>query len=151
MEQQHIAEKIYKSYPYVGLVFGTHVIHKFPELLYNAVTGGKRLIERGYDDGQIYEGIPMRRDGSFKGWLSIMYGCDNFCTYCIVPYVRGRERSRKRQGRTGGEGSSGEKADVAATAEDIRPPAEINGERFRIFSGPCTDACRDRGALEELS
>ncbi len=94
MEQQHIAEKIYKSYPYVGLVFGTHVIHKFPELLYNAVTGGKRLIERGYDDGQIYEGIPMRRDGSFKGWLSIMYGCDNFCTYCIVPHVRGRERSR---------------------------------------------------------
>ncbi len=95
MEQQHIADKIYKSYPYVGLVFGTHVIHKFPELLYNAVTSGKRLVERGSDDGEIYEGIPMHRDGSFKGWLSIMYGCDNFCTYCIVPHVRGRERSRR--------------------------------------------------------
>ncbi len=96
MEQEHIAKKIQKSFPYVGLVFGTHVIHKFPELIYNAVTGGKRLIERGYDDGQVYENLPLHRDGSFKGWLPIMYGCDNFCTYCIVPHVRGRERSRRR-------------------------------------------------------
>ncbi len=94
MEQEHIAEKIYKSFPYVGLVFGTHVIHRFPELIYNAVTTGKRHIERGYDDGKIYEGLPIHRDGSFKCWLPIMYGCDNFCTYCIVPHVRGRERSR---------------------------------------------------------
>ena len=95
MEQEHIAQRIYKSFPYVGLVFGTHVIHKFPELLYKAVTGGKRLVERGYDDGLVYEGLPVHRDGSFKGWLPIMYGCDNFCTYCIVPHVRGRERSRR--------------------------------------------------------
>ena len=95
MEQEHIAEKIYKSFPYVSLVFGTHVIHRFPELVLGAVTGGKRMIERGYDDGKIYENIPVRRDGSFKGWLPIMYGCDNFCTYCIVPHVRGRERSRR--------------------------------------------------------
>ncbi len=95
MEQEHIAEKIYKSFPYVGLVFGTHVIHRFPELVYNAVTMGKRHIVRGEDDGMIYEGIPVHRDGSFKGWLPIMYGCDNFCTYCIVPHVRGRERSRR--------------------------------------------------------
>lgn len=94
MEQEHIAEKIYKSFPYVSLVFGTHVIHRFPELIYNSVTTGKRHIERGYDDGKIYEGLPIHRDGSIKGWLPIMYGCDNFCTYCIVPYVRGRERSR---------------------------------------------------------
>ena len=94
MEQEHIAQRIYKSFPYVGLVFGTHVIHKFPELLYHAVTDGKRIVERGHDDGQIYEGLPLHRDGSFKGWLPIMYGCDNFCTYCIVPHVRGRERSR---------------------------------------------------------
>lgn len=95
MEQEHIAEKIYKSFPYVGLVFGTHVIHRFPELVYQAVTTGKRHIERGFDDGKIYEGLPVHRDGSFKGWLPIMYGCDNFCTYCIVPHVRGRERSRR--------------------------------------------------------
>ncbi len=95
MEQEHIAEKIYNSYPYVGLVFGTHAMHQFPELLYNAVTTGKRVVKRGNDDGLIYENIPIHRDGSFKGWLPIMYGCDNFCTYCIVPYVRGRERSRR--------------------------------------------------------
>ncbi len=95
MEQEHIADRIYKSFPYVGLVFGTHVIHKFPELVYNAVTSGKRLVERGNDDGKIYEGLPVHRDGSFKGWLPVMYGCDNFCSYCIVPYVRGRERSRR--------------------------------------------------------
>ena len=70
------------------------LIHRFPELLFNALTTGKRCIERGADDGKIYEGIPLHRDGSFKGWLPVMYGCDNFCTYCIVPYVRGRERSR---------------------------------------------------------
>ena len=95
MEQEHIAEKIYKSFPYVGLVFGTHVIHRFPELLFNAVTSGRRLIERGTDDGMVYEGLPIHRDGSFKGWLPVMYGCDNFCTYCIVPHVWGRERSRQ--------------------------------------------------------
>ena len=94
MEQEHIAEKIYKSFPYVGLVFGTHEIQRFPVLLYEAVTS-KRIVARGQDDGKIYEGIPIHRDGSFKGWLPIMYGCDNFCSYCIVPYVRGRERSRK--------------------------------------------------------
>ena len=73
MEQEHIAQKIYKSFPYVGLVFGTHVIHQFPELVYNAVTTGKRHVERGTDDGKIYEGLPIHRDGSFKGWLPIMY------------------------------------------------------------------------------
>lgn len=97
MEQEHIANKIYKSFPFVGLVFGTHALHSFPELLYNSLVGGKRIFERGYDDKKIYEDIPIKRDGSFKGWLPIMYGCDNFCTYCIVPYVRGRERSREKE------------------------------------------------------
>lgn len=94
MEQEHVAQKIHKSFPYVNLVFGTHAIHRLPELIYNCAAVNKRLIERGNDDGKIYEGIPVHHDGSFKGWLPIMYGCDNYCSYCIVPYVRGRERSR---------------------------------------------------------
>ncbi len=94
MEQEHIANRIYKSFPFVGLVFGTHSLQKFPELLYNSLVNGKRIVDIGHDDKKIYEGIPLKRDGVFKGWLPIMYGCDNFCSYCIVPYVRGRERSR---------------------------------------------------------
>ncbi len=94
MEQEHVADKIYKSFPFVGLVFGTHALHRFPELMYSALLNGKRVFERGNDDQKVYEGIPVRRDGTFKGWLPIMYGCNNFCTYCVVPHVRGRERSR---------------------------------------------------------
>ena len=96
MEQEHIANKMYKSFPFVSLVFGTHSLHRFPQLLYHTLADGKRVYERDNDDKKIYEGIPVKRDGTFKGWLSIMYGCNNFCTYCIVPYVRGRERSREK-------------------------------------------------------
>ncbi|MBQ6498752.1 MAG: MiaB/RimO family radical SAM methylthiotransferase [Ruminococcus sp.] len=95
MEQEHVAERIQRSFPFVGLVFGTHCMHIFPELLYKSLVDGSRLIVRDNDDKLVHEGVPTLRDGSFKGWLPIMYGCDNFCTYCIVPYVRGRERSRE--------------------------------------------------------
>ncbi len=94
MEQEHIANRIYKSFPFVGLVFGTNFLHEFPRLLYSNLISNKRIFKRGNDDKTIYEDIPTKRDGTFKGWLPIMYGCDNFCSYCIVPYVRGRERSR---------------------------------------------------------
>ncbi len=95
VQQEQVAEKVKKSYPYVNLVFGTHVIHKLPELLYKLCKESKRVFECPDCDGVIAEGIPVRRDSTFKGWLPIMNGCNNFCSYCIVPYVRGRERSRK--------------------------------------------------------
>ncbi len=97
MQQEHIANKIKQSYPFVDLVFGTHVIHRLPELLYRALTGRKRVFEIPDFDGAIAEGIPVKRDNDAKAWLPIMYGCNNFCTYCIVPYVRGRERSRSKE------------------------------------------------------
>lgn len=94
MEQKAVADRIYKSYPFVNLVFGTHSISRFPELFYNQLVNGKRIFDT-CDDNTIYEDVPTLRDKSFKGWLPVMYGCDNFCSYCIVPYVRGRERSRE--------------------------------------------------------
>ena len=94
MQQQRVADKIRKSYPFVDLVFGTHVIHRLPELIYRVLCTGKRVFECPESDGVIAENLPVHRDGVIKGWLPIMYGCNNFCSYCIVPYVRGRERSR---------------------------------------------------------
>ena len=94
VQQEHIARKITESYPFVGLVFGTHVVYRLPELMAEALLSGKKVIEIPDEDGVIAEDIPVHRDGDFKAWLPIMYGCNNFCTYCIVPYVRGRERSR---------------------------------------------------------
>ncbi len=94
-QQEHIAQKLKRSYPYVDIVMGTHVSHRLPEFLYKRLSGSPRIFELSMDNNTIVEEIPIKRDGTFKGWLPIMYGCNNFCTYCIVPYVRGRERSRE--------------------------------------------------------
>ncbi len=94
MQQSHVSERIKRSYPYVNLVFGTFAIHRLPELLYKVLRNGKRVFETEETAGEIAENVPVYRDRDFKTWLPIMYGCNNFCSYCVVPYVRGRERSR---------------------------------------------------------
>ena len=95
VQQEHMAQKIKMSYPIVDLVFGPHELWRFPELLQQVMEKHRRVFAADKNDGAVAEGIPLRRDGTVKAWLSIMYGCNNFCTYCIVPYVRGRERSRR--------------------------------------------------------
>lgn len=95
--QGHRSEQLKHSYHYVDFVFGTGSLHKIPEYVYNALNKGKRIFVAESDKPKIAEGVPVVRESSFKAWVSIMYGCNNFCTYCIVPYVRGRERSRKMQ------------------------------------------------------
>lgn len=97
MQQEHIREKIYNSYPFVDIVFGTHAHYLLPELLKQFLTRKKRVVSAFNIDGEIAEGLPVYRDRTAKAWLPIMYGCDNFCSYCVVPYVRGRERSRKSE------------------------------------------------------
>ncbi len=94
VQQEHITAKMRRSYPNVDIIFGTHVLHTMPKIIYDALTTRKRQISIPESDGVIAEGIPLRRESKLKASIPIMYGCNNFCTYCIVPYVRGRERSR---------------------------------------------------------
>lgn len=94
-QQSHVVQKIEKSYPYVDLVFGTHALHRLPELLSKTLCRGNRIIDTTQSDGIIAEGMPILRDNNEEVFLPIMFGCDNFCSYCVVPLVRGRERSRR--------------------------------------------------------
>lgn len=95
MQEEHVVEKIKKSYKFVDLIFGTHNIFKLAELLYERLSGQKSVIDIWQGTTEIVEDLPSERKYSFKSGVNIMYGCNNFCSYCIVPYVRGRERSRK--------------------------------------------------------
>jgi len=94
MQEKHITDKIKESYPFVDVIFGTHTLHRFPEGLYKALVEKKKQEDILDIDGEIYEGLPIKRDSKIKASVTIMNGCNNFCSYCIVPYVRGRERSR---------------------------------------------------------
>ncbi len=95
MQEPHVAEKIRQSYRHVDLVFGPHALWKFPEMVHSLLTQRGRIFSIADEAGSIAEGIPLVRQDKIKAWVSIMYGCNNFCSYCIVPYVRGRERSRR--------------------------------------------------------
>ena len=94
MQEEHIVEKLNKSYPFVDIIFGTHTMHKLAEDVYHILEKRTKIEDVITIDGEIYEGLPIKRNDKTKASVTIMYGCNNFCTYCIVPYVRGRERSR---------------------------------------------------------
>ena len=96
MQEKHIVDKIKKSYKY-DVIFGTHTLYQFPRDLYNAIMENKKVIDVLDIDGEIIEGLPIKRNDNIRAQVTIMNGCNNFCTYCIVPYVRGRERSRDPQ------------------------------------------------------
>lgn len=97
MQQKGVPEEILRKYKQVDIVFGTHNAHKFPEYLERSKTENAQICEIFEKETEIVEGIPIQRNSSVTAFVTIMYGCDNFCTYCVVPYVRGRERSRKPQ------------------------------------------------------
>ena len=93
-QEESVVEDIKSKYRWVDIVFGTHNIHKLPEILEESIDKKKLEIEVYSIEGDVYENIPVKRDSKYKAWVNIMYGCDKFCTYCIVPYTRGKQRSR---------------------------------------------------------
>ncbi len=95
--QAHRVEALKRSYPYVDILFGTSSIHRFPEFLAEKIVRGKRVLRSDEPENTVAEDMPVRRESSYRAWVSVMYGCNNFCSYCIVPYVRGRERSRRKE------------------------------------------------------
>ena len=95
MQEPGMAESVRRQYPFVDIAFGTGGIHRLPELLYEAVERGDRMIDVDDDQSTLAEGLPIRRASPWQAYVTVMYGCNNYCTYCIVPYVRGRERSRQ--------------------------------------------------------
>ncbi|OMP68670.1 tRNA (N6-isopentenyl adenosine(37)-C2)-methylthiotransferase MiaB [Domibacillus epiphyticus] len=94
-QEESVVNKILKSYPHVDMIFGTHNIHRLPEILNEAYLSKEMVVEVWSKEGDVIENLPKVRKGNIKAWVNIMYGCDKFCTYCIVPYTRGKERSRR--------------------------------------------------------
>lgn len=94
VQQEHIVERLKASYPYIDFAFGTHVLHELPDILYRTISEDQRVFDISGESPEVIEGLPVRRTQPFRADVPIMVGCNNFCTYCIVPYVRGREKSR---------------------------------------------------------
>ncbi len=140
--QEHRLNDVKQKYPYVDFLFGTGMLWKFPEIMYEALTTKRRHFYENEDDGNIAEGLPVRRESNFKGWVSIMYGCNNFCTYCVVPYVRGRERSRQREDVL---------KEVRELVENGCREITLLGQNVNSYSGGCdfadllTDICEIDG------
>ncbi len=131
-QQSHRREQIYKSYPYVDFVFGTDMHHRVPEIVKTALSSKKRVsfvTELPHNEfGIISEGMPVCRENKYKAWVPVMYGCDNFCTYCVVPYARGRERSRKRESVV---------AEVKSLVESGYKDITLLGQNVNSYNGGC--------------
>ncbi len=131
-QQAHRREQIYKSYPYVDFVFGTDMHHRLPEIIKTAFSAKKRfsfITEAKHDEfGIISEGMPVRRESNYKAWVPVMYGCNNFCTYCVVPYARGRERSRRREDVV---------AEVRSLVEQGYKDITLLGQNVNSYNGGC--------------
>lgn len=96
-QEESVTEELMKDYKWVDFIFGTHNIHNLPDIIESSVKEKKQQVEVLSIEGCVYENVPVKRDSKYKAWVNIMYGCDKFCTYCIVPYTRGRQRSRKHE------------------------------------------------------
>ncbi len=134
-QQSHRREQIYKSYPYVDFVFGTDMHHRLPEIMQTVLSSKKRvsfITDKPHNEfGVISEGMPVRRENGYKAWVPVMYGCNNFCTYCVVPYARGHERSRCKDEVL---------AEVKSLVEQGYKDITLLGQNVNSFSGGCTFA-----------
>ena len=131
-QQSHRRDQIYKSYPYVDFVFGTDMHHRLPEIVKNALNAKKRfsfITDAPHNEfGVISEGMPVRRENRYKAWVPLMYGCNNFCTYCVVPFARGHERSRRREDVV---------AEVRSLVEQGYKDITLLGQNVNSYNGGC--------------
>ena len=142
MQQKEVVEHIKKVYRHVDIIFGTHNLYKLPELLSNAMNSGKTIIDVWESTGSIAENMPIIRRENLKAWVTIMYGCNNFCTYCIVPYVRGRERSRSLEDI---------KNEVSKLAEDGCKEITLLGQNVNSYGNDLDDNISFAMLLRELN
>ena len=139
--QEHRAEQLKKSYPYVDIVFGTASIHRFPEFVAGRLAGARRRFCPAEEKLSVAEGLPILRENSYRAWVSVMYGCNNFCSYCIVPYVRGRERSRTPEAV---------RAEVAGLVAGGYREITLLGQNVNSYGKDAGGACDFADLLAEL-
>ena len=166
MQEAHVVEKLKKSYRFVDLIFGTHNIFKFPELLCYAMESDRMIIDVWKDTDQIVEDLPVDRKYKFKSGVNIMFGCNNFCSYCIVPYVRGRERSRNPGeteedfletmdvvGKVGYDSAFtfiySKRSGTPAAAKEDQVPEEVVKDRFDRLLAQVQEIARERSSRFE--
>ena len=141
-QQKQVADKVRASYRHVDLVFGPHALWRFPELLQKVYHQHGRVFSIDDSHGSIAEGLPIVREGGAKAWVSVMYGCNNFCTYCIVPYVRGRERSRDKACIV---------ADVKSLIAEGYKEITLLGQNVNSYGKDLPEACDFADLLDELA